>query len=302
MGNELRSVAFVGLGKMGSAMAANVLRAGFDVVVYNRTREKMQPLVQQGAEAAKTPRAAAESADAVITNLMDDASVRAVVDGPDGVAAGLAAGKVHIGTTTNSPALATELVALHARRGGHYVAAPVLGRPDAAAAKRLVALVGGDRQIVDRCEPLLGAFTTTVTYVGPEPRMANSAKLALNYFVVSFIDLIGEVYALAERSDVSPDLMLAFFRAVIAHPGLQAYAAQIRARDFGDAGFELKGGLKDVELILQAATVAGVPLPHATVVRQKFQEAIGAGLAAMDWSAVTEVTRAHADLASKCKP
>jgi 3-hydroxyisobutyrate dehydrogenase-like beta-hydroxyacid dehydrogenase len=291
MDSGIRSVAFIGLGKMGSAMAANVMRAGFDVVVYNRTPEKAQPLLRQGASAAGSAREAAAAADAVVTNLMDDASVRAVVEGPEGVAAGLREGKVHVGTTTNSPALATELAALHAGRGGHYVAAPVLGRPDAAAAKRLVALVGGDREIVDQCRPLLDSFAATVTYVGGEARMANSAKLALNYFVVSLIDLMGDVYVLAEKSDVSPDLMAGFFRAVLAHPGLQAYAAQIRARDFAEAGFELRGGLKDVNLILDAASAAGVPLPHADVIRDKFQEAVRSGMGEKDWAAVTEVTR-----------
>lgn len=296
MDSGLRSVAFVGLGKMGSAMAANVIRAGFEVVVYNRTPEKAEALLRQGARAAKSPREAAAAADAVVTNLMDDDSVRAVVEGSDGVAAGLGAGKVHVGTTTNSPALAMELAALHAARGSHYVSAPVLGRPDAAAAKRLVALVAGDRGTVERCRPLLESFAATVTYVGSEPRMANSAKLALNYFVVSLIDLMGEVYVLAEKSDVSPDAMAGFFRSVLAHPGLQAYAAHIRARDFSEAGFELKGGLKDVTLILEAASAAGVPLPHATVLRDKFQEAVRSGMAAKDWSAVTEVTRMRSGL------
>src|SRR5262245_2231020 len=172
MPNEIRNVAFVGLGKMGSAMAANIVNAGFELTVYNRTPEKMQPLVALGARAASSARDAARRADVVVTNLMDDASVRAVVNGAEGLMAGLRSGAIRIGTTTNSPALAVELATLHRGHGSHYIAAPALGRPDAAAAKRLVALVAGEQKIVERCQPLLASFTGSVTFLGAEPRAA----------------------------------------------------------------------------------------------------------------------------------
>lgn len=296
MPREIRSVAFVGLGKMGSPMAANIAKAGFELAVYNRTAEKMQPLLALGARAAGNARDAARRADVVVTNLMDDASVRAVVGGAEGLIAGLPAGAIHIGTTTNSPALASELASLHRGHGSHYVAAPVLGRPDAATEKRLVALVAGDPEIVERCQPLLASFTGAVTYLGAEPRAANSAKLALNYFIVSLIDLMGEVYAWAEKSGVSTEVMAGFFRVFLGHPGLQAYAAKVRARDFADAGFELAGGLKDVDLMLAAAEEISLPLPHAAILRDKFTEAVRRGLGRQDWSAISEVTRARAGI------
>src|SRR5206468_8087151 len=167
---------------------------------------------------------------------------------------------------------------------------------DAAAEKRLVALVAGDHEIVERCRPLLGTFTATLTYLGGEPRTANSAKLALNYFVVSLIDLMGEVYLWAEKSGVSPDVMGGFFRAFLAHPGLQAYAAKIQARDFAGAGFELAGGLKDVDLMLAAAEEIAMPLPHAAILRDRFVEALRRGMEHQDWSAIAEVTRARAGI------
>jgi 3-hydroxyisobutyrate dehydrogenase-like beta-hydroxyacid dehydrogenase len=232
----------------------------------------------------------------VVTNLMDDASVRSIVSGSEGLIMGLSAGAIHIGTTTNSPALASELTSLHRGHGSHYVAAPVLGRPDAAAERRLVALVAGDPEIVERCRPLLASFTAAVTDLGADPRAANSAKLALNYFIVSLIDLIGEVYVWAERSGVSTEVMVGFFRTFLGHPGLQAYAAKVRARDFADAGFELSGGLKDVNLMLAAAEEIALPLPHAAILRDKFAEALRNGLAHQDWSAISEVTRARAGI------
>jgi 3-hydroxyisobutyrate dehydrogenase-like beta-hydroxyacid dehydrogenase len=294
MSNPIRTVAFVGLGKMGSAIAENVVKAGFQLVVHNRTRAKLAPLVALGAREAEDPRAAAESADAVVTCLMDDASVRAVVEGERGLLRGLSSGKIHLATTTNSPALATELSRSHEQRGAKYVASPVLGRPDAAAAKRLIGFVSGDREAVDRCAELLASFTAATRYFGAEPRLANSAKLALNYFVISLIDVIGDVYTFCEKSDVHVDAIAGVVGSLFAHPGLQAYAAKIAARDFSDAGFELAGGLKDAELIVGAAREVGLDLPHAEIVRSKFVEAVRTGMRELDWSAITELTRRSA--------
>jgi len=294
MAQAIRSVAFIGLGKMGSAMAAHVLDAGFELTVYNRTATKAEPLVARGARPAPSPRQAAAAADAVVTNLMDDASVRAVTDGAEGLLAGLRPGSIHVGTTTNSPALATELARSHAARGCHYLAAPVLGRPDAAAARKLVTLAAGPPEAVERCKPLLESWSAAVTQFGDDPAVASSAKLCLNYFVVSLIDVIGEVFALADKSGVATEKINGFFQMMLAHPGLKAYAARIAERDFRDVGFELAGGLKDGNLILDAARAAGVPLGHAEVVCDKFREAVASGMGSEDWAAVTEITRRRA--------
>jgi 3-hydroxyisobutyrate dehydrogenase-like beta-hydroxyacid dehydrogenase len=294
MAQAIRSVAFIGLGKMGSAMAAHVLDAGFELTVYNRTPTKAEPLVARGARPAPSPKQAAAAADAVVTNLMDDASVRAVTDGAEGLLAGLRPGSIHVGTTTNSPALATELARSHAARGCHYLAAPVLGRPDAAAARKLVTLAAGSPEAVERCKPLLESWSAAVTQFGDDPAVASSAKLCLNYFVVSLIDVIGEVFALADKSGVATEKINGFFQMMLAHPGLKAYAARIAERDFRDVGFELAGGLKDGNLILDAARAAGVPLGHAEVVCDKFREAVASGMGSEDWAAVTEITRRRA--------
>jgi 3-hydroxyisobutyrate dehydrogenase-like beta-hydroxyacid dehydrogenase len=294
MAQGIRTVAFIGLGKMGSAMAAHVLDAGFELTLYNRTAAKAEPLVARGARPAPSPRQAAAAADAVVTNLMDDASVRAVTDGAEGLLAGLRPGSIHVGTTTNSPALATELARSHTARGCHYLAAPVLGRPDAAAARKLVTLAAGSAEALERCKPLLESWSAAVTEFGDDPAVASSAKLCLNYFVVSLIDVIGEVFALADKSGVETEKINGFFQMMLAHPGLKAYAARIAERDFRDVGFELAGGLKDGNLILDAARAAGVSLGHAEVVCDKFREAVASGMGSEDWAAVTEITRRRA--------
>jgi len=291
MSQAIRTVAFIGLGKMGAAMAAHVLEAGFELTVYNRTAAKAEPLVARGARAATSPRAAAAQADAVVTNLMDDESVRRVVDGPDGLLAGLPSGSIHVGTTTNSPALAAELARSHAASGCHYLAAPVLGRPDAAAARKLVTLAAGEPEVFARCKPLLESWSAAVTDFGADPAVASSAKLCLNFFVVSLIDVIPEVFALAEKSGVATEKIKGFLQMMLAHPGLKTYAARIAERDFRDVGFELAGGLKDGNLILDAARAADVPLGHAEVVCDKFREAMASGMGSQDWAAVTEITR-----------
>jgi 3-hydroxyisobutyrate dehydrogenase-like beta-hydroxyacid dehydrogenase len=295
MTQGIRTVAFIGLGKMGAAMAARVLDAGFELTVYNRTAAKTEPLVARGARPVRSPREAAAEVDAVVTNLMDDASVRAVVDGAEGLLAGLRPGSIHVGTTTNSPALASELERSHAARGCHYLAAPVLGRPDAAAARKLVTLAAGPLQAVERCKPLLESWSAAVTDFGSDPAVASSAKLCLNFFVVSLIDVIGEVFALADKSGVAAERINGFFQMMLAHPGLKAYATRIAERDFRDVGFELVGGLKDANLILDAARAAAVPLGHAEVVCDKFREAAASGMGSQDWAAVTEITRRRAE-------
>jgi 3-hydroxyisobutyrate dehydrogenase-like beta-hydroxyacid dehydrogenase len=294
MAQRIRTVAFIGLGKMGAAMAAHVLEAGFELTVYNRTTAKTEPLVARGARLARSPRQAAAEVDAIVTNLMDDASVRAVVDGTEGLLAGLRPGSIHVGTTTNSPALARELDRSHAAQGCHYLAAPVLGRPDAAAARKLVTLAAGPPQASERCKPLLETWSAAVTEFGTDPAVASSAKLCLNYFVISLIDVIGEVFALADKSGVAAEKINGFFQMMLAHPGLKVYATRIAERDFRDVGFELVGGLKDANLILDAARSAGVPLGHAEVVCDKFREAAANGMGSQDWAAVTEITRRRA--------
>ena len=174
------TVACVGLGRMGSGIARNILNAGFTLTVYNRTTEKMKSLVEAGAKPARTPREAAADADVVVTNLMDDASVLGAVSGVDGILAGLRPGAIHIGTTTISPSLSTRLAALHAEHGSHYVAGPVAGRPDAAAAGKLFTFVAGKSEWIERCRPVIDAYANRIIPMGEDPAIAMSMKLVGN--------------------------------------------------------------------------------------------------------------------------
>jgi 3-hydroxyisobutyrate dehydrogenase-like beta-hydroxyacid dehydrogenase len=296
MAEEIRRVGFIGLGRMGSAIAGNILKAGFQLTVYNRTAEKMKALIAEGAAAASSPREAAAGADAVLTCLMDDASVLDNVTGENGLLAGLKPGAVHIGTTTVSPRCAAQLADLHAAHGSHYVAAPLVGRPDVAARGQLLTFVAGDPEVIAKCTPVFQAYTLGVTNVGNEPRLANSLKLALNYVGISLIELMGQVYAFGEKSGIDVQFLNQMLHTMVGPPALREYADRIRDRNFDDVGFDLLSGLKDVELMLQASTDTRVALSYASIIREKFLAAIAHGMGGKDWSAIYEVTRMNAGL------
>jgi 3-hydroxyisobutyrate dehydrogenase-like beta-hydroxyacid dehydrogenase len=294
--DQIRTVAFVGLGRMGSGIASNLLKAGFPLTVYNRTAAKMQPLLDKGAVAARSPQDAAADADVVFTCLMDDQSVLDAVGGADGILAGLKPGAIHIGTTTVSTGCAKRLAALHAAHGSHYVAAPVLGRPDVAAAGQLLTFVAGDPAVIAACSRIFAAYAQAPLNLGAEPASANSMKIAVNYVVASLIELMGEVYAYAERSGIDLQFMNMMLATMLGPPALKDYANRIRARQFEPAGFELIAGLKDIQLMLEASTETRVALPYASVIHDKLLAAIANGMAHKDWGAIYEITRMNAGL------
>lgn len=283
------SVACIGLGRMGSGIARNVQNAGFGLTVYNRTAEKMKPLVEAGATAASTPREAAASADIVVTSLMDDDSVLGAVTGDNGILAGIRPDAIHIGTTTISPSLSTRLGELHAAQGSHYVAGPVAGRPDAAGAGKLFTFVAGKPEWLERSRPVMNAYANRIIPMGEDPAIAMSMKLVGNFMVASLIELIGEAYVFAECRGVDPSLLTGMFKQFM--PAAAEYVDRICTRDFGSAGFTLDGGTKDVTLILQAAAEVHAPLSYASVVRDKCLAAQARGMGNLDWSVMTETSR-----------
>jgi 3-hydroxyisobutyrate dehydrogenase-like beta-hydroxyacid dehydrogenase len=274
---------------MGSGIARNIQNAGFGLTVYNRTTEKMKPLVEAGATAASTPREAAAAADVVVTNLMDDASVLSAMTGDNGILAGMRPDAIHIGTTTISPSLSTRLEELHAAQGSHYVAGPVAGRPDAAAAGKLFTFVAGKPEWLERCRPVMNAYANRIIPMGEDPAIAMSMKLVGNFMVASLIELIGEAYVFAECRGVDPSIITNMFKQFI--PAAGEYVDRIGTRDFGRAGFTLDGGTKDITLILQAAAEVHAPLSYASVVRDKCLAAQARGMGQMDWSVMTETSR-----------
>lgn len=289
-------VGFIGLGKMGASIARNIQQAGFPLTVYNRTAEKMQPFIDAGATPAASPREVAEQADVVLTCLMGDESVMGIVSGDQGLLAGLGSDSIHVGLSTISPACADELARLHSQHSGEYVAGPVLGRPDVAEAGQLRTFVAGDADAISRCTPILKAYTSAIVPVGTDHAVANAMKICVNYVVSCVIELIGQIYAFGEKSGVDAPNLVMLMKTMFPLPAFQEYAERIQARDFEPAGFAMTGGLKDVELFLEAAGAVHVPLPFASVVRDKLHTAIANGMSDHDWSAIYEITRRQAGL------
>jgi 3-hydroxyisobutyrate dehydrogenase-like beta-hydroxyacid dehydrogenase len=296
MPTNIRRVGFIGLGRMGSVMAHNLLRAGFKLTVYNRTPTKARSLVEVGASQAASPKEAALGADVVITSLMDDQSVLDVVTGDEGLLAGLRTGGIHIGTSTSSPRLAKQLAELHTAHGSFYLAAPVVGRPDAAEARELATFVAGDPDAIQRSRTVFDAYSLIVVNAGVDPAAANILKLLVNYLHTSVIDLVGQAFAMGEKADIDPKIITLMLKTAFPNPNHAYYIDKIRSRDFDHVGFNLRGGYKDVQLMMQMSEDTRVALPNAVSTSKKFLAALANGMEEKDWSAIYEITRQNAGL------
>lgn len=277
---------------MGQAMAANLQRAGYPLIVWNRTADKAGPLLALGAGVARTPAEAAQSADIVISSLADDASLKAVVTGPDGVLIGLRPGAVHVGTSTVSPGLSDELAGLHAAAGGRYLAGPVVGRVPAAEAAQLVTFVAGDAEAIEAARAVISAYAPRMLVVGERHSQASITKLIANFLGASGIDLIGQSLAWGEKSGLPPALIPQLLATFFGNPGTREYITKIGERDFDNVGFTAAGGLKDVNLMLAAAHDVNQRLTSAEALRAKLDAAIARGWRDKDWSCFTDIDRA----------
>jgi 3-hydroxyisobutyrate dehydrogenase-like beta-hydroxyacid dehydrogenase len=211
------------------------------------------------------------------------------MEGEAGILAGMRPSAIHIGTTTISPRLSTQLAQMHTKHGSHYVAGPVAGRPDAAAAAKLFTFVGGSPDAVELARPVINSYTQQLIVIGEDPAVAMSMKLVGNFMVASLIELMGEAYIFAESRGVDPAIVTNMFKRFM--PAASEYVDRIGTRDFGHAGFTLDGGTKDVTLILEAAAEVNAPLSYASVVRDKCLAAKARGMGQLDWSCLTEISR-----------
>lgn len=291
-------VAFLGLGNMGSGIAGCILNAGHDLVVWNRSAQKTESFVARGARAAATPREAVAEADIVVTSLMDDKSILALTEGPDGLLAGLRPNAIHACVTTISPTCAEELEKRHAAHGSLYVSAPVVGRPDAAARGALASFLAGPAEATARLEPLCTAYSKVVKVVSPRPRDANVMKLVINYNVISTIELISESYIFAEKCGLPLEPLRDFYQELwFSHPAARLYADKLMTCDFaGRGGFVMTGGLKDVKLMISEAESAGADLKIGRIALEQLQKGVDAGMGEKDWSSFHELARAQAGL------
>ncbi len=287
-------VGFIGLGHMGSGMAANLIAAGHTLTVYNRTAEKAEPLLAKGAHLANTPAEAARG-QVVVTMLADDRALEGVVFAADGILAALAPGAIHLSMSTISVALAERLDAAHQEKAQALVSAPVFGRPEAAAAAKLFIVGAGKPEAIATCSPLLAVLGQRTFPIGDEPAKANLVKLSGNFLIASVIEALSEAMALVGKAGIDRTQFLDILtNTLFGAPVYNTYGALIAEERFQPAGFKAELGHKDVRLALSAGLALQVPMPLASLIADRFLALIAGGGGDLDWSALALVAKRDA--------
>lgn len=280
-------IGFLGIGNMGEVMARNLMRAGHQLTVYNRTRSRAERIAKDGAKVADSPGAAAAAAQVLITMLADDAAVESVMLGVDGAIAAMPKGALHISMSTVSPELSQRLAAAHRKSGQEYVAAPVFGRPEAAAAAKLFVVAAGEKDQISRARPIFDAIGQRTFEVGERPEMANYIKLMGNFLLMCVLESLGEVFAVARKAEIDPKTVFDVLSGTLfGAPAYNTYGPKIINEEFSPAGFRMPLGLKDIRLAQQAGECVNVPMPFASIIRDRFISAIANGKSELDWSAI----------------
>jgi 3-hydroxyisobutyrate dehydrogenase-like beta-hydroxyacid dehydrogenase len=279
-------IGFIGLGQMGAGMAANLVKAGHRVTVYNRSPQKVDALVDEGAEPARTVAEACKG-EVVFTMLTDDDAVAGVTFGADGILASLRPGGIHVSSSTISVDLSERLTGAHVGEGQEFVAAPVFGRPDAARAGKLFVVAAGDPRPVKKVGPLFDAIGQSTFTVSEVPKAANLVKLSGNFLIANVIESLGEAIALVAKGGVDKEQYLQILTSTLfGAPVYKTYGQLIVDEKFEPPGFAAPLGAKDVRLVLAAGEELRVPLPIASLLRDRFLTLIANGGEHLDWSAV----------------
>lgn len=282
-----KTIGFIGLGKMGEPMARNLLHAGYRLRVYNRTSVKAQALAGEGAEVVATLREVVAPDGVVVSMVANDHALEEVVHGENGIGKVLGAGGLHISMSTVSPQIAQKLSAFYQKQGASYLAAPVFGRPDAAAAKKLWICVAGDTKSKERARPILETLGQQIFDFGEDPEAANVVKLAGNFLIGSAIEAMAEAFTFAEKNGVSREKVAdVFSQTFLACPIYQNYGKVISTQDYQPAGFKLSLGLKDMNLLNNVAATSLTPMPLGNLLQERLLSAMSKGRADMDWTAL----------------
>jgi 3-hydroxyisobutyrate dehydrogenase-like beta-hydroxyacid dehydrogenase len=291
-------VGFIGLGKMGTAMAGRLLEGGHDVAVWNRTVAKAEPLLQKGARVAADVAAAATYGDICISMVENDEALLAVALADGGILSARSDG-IHVAMGTHSLGLVRKLVEAHSARGIDFIAAPVLGRPPAAEAGQLGIIAGGSVAAVAEAQPLFDAMGRRTYPAGPDPVAAAAAKIINNFLLAASIQALGEAFALGEKCALPAETLLELLTdGLFGGAAHKIYGRLIADKAyFGNAGFAATTGLKDVKLALAAGEAFATPLPSANLCRDSLLSAIAAGHAEADWSVMAHVQARASGLA-----
>jgi 3-hydroxyisobutyrate dehydrogenase-like beta-hydroxyacid dehydrogenase len=294
---EKKKIGFIGIGMMGLPMVQNLITAGYQLTIYNRTPEKASSLIDLGVEVKNNPLDVAEAGGIVMSCVSEDNALTAVV-GENGELAGrLGKGGIHISMSTILPKTAARLSKQQSEFGGFYVAAPVMGRPDVVLAKKQSYFIAGDEKAKERAKPLLGAIGMKIFDFGIIPENANVAKLAANFLIASAIEAMAEAFAFVSKNHGDADKLLqAVGETLFACPIYQNYGRQILDKKYTEPLFKLQMGLKDIRLIAETATESNTPMRFARVLQDRFSAAVAHGLSQYDWTGIAAEVQAEAGL------
>jgi len=282
------NIGFIGLGNLGLPIAENILRKRSQLFVYNRTASKAQPIVDKGAVMCRNIKELSEKCDVVFSVVSDDAALNEVTLGKDGIAENLRQDGVHVSMSTILPATATRLTESHKRCNTHYVAAPVMGRPEAARAEKLNFLVAGKPTVIEMIKPLLKeAGGVGVWEFGNDAAAANVAKLCTNFLIVSAIEAMAEGIHLARKSGVDASAWMNMVtQTLFAAPVYVNYGNILLKEMFQPAGFALRLGLKDLNLVMEQSRKVSAHMPIGELMQERLNECVVNGMGDYDWTAV----------------
>jgi 3-hydroxyisobutyrate dehydrogenase-like beta-hydroxyacid dehydrogenase len=282
---------FIGLGNLGTPIAENLLMQHQPLYVYNRTAAKAQPLIEKGAVICTSVKELAVLCDVLFTLVADDAALTHITEGPDGIAANLRPGGIHISMSTILPATSTALAASHRQYQNHYVTSPVMGRPEVARARKLNLLVSGEEAVIASVKPLLqDAGAVNIWEFGPEPGAANVAKLCSNYLILSGLAAMAEGINLAKQSGIQAEQWMQMLTQTLFNaPYYHIYSSALLKEAYVPPGFSLAMALKDANLVLQQAQAAGVPMAVGQKTQELLQQGVANGLGDQDVVAVQKV-------------
>ncbi len=290
-------IGFIGLGKMGLPMADNILKAGFSLCVYNRTKDKAAALLGLGAKWMQTPAELATECDIVITMVSNDAALNEIVNGPNGLMSASTLPKIHVTMSTVSPAIADALEKQHKERGSTFLAAPVSGRPERAKAGSLWIFLAGDPGLKEEACAVLKTMSVKIYDLGDQARQAMVYKLCNNFMIIGFLELFSEASTLLEKEGISVDKAVEILgTSLFDSPVFHSYEKMWCTRDFASGGFALDLGLKDMRLLHTVADENQTPMPILDHVHEKLLASMNRGRAQFDWSSIMLLTRELAGL------
>lgn len=281
-------IGFIGLGNLGTPIAENLLQQHPDMLVYNRTFEKTKPLADKGAIVAESIQDLAAACDCVFTIISNDAAIKEVTEGEEGIAKNLKRDGIHISMSTILPVTTDHLFSVHQQHGSHYIACPVAGRPEAARDKKLNFMISGDAAIIAQVKPLLmDAGAVNIWEYGEKPGGSNVAKLCTNYMIQAALQSMAEAIGLAQKSGIDERQLMKMVTDTLFNCGIYInYGNLLLNQQYKPASFSLELGLKDATLINVQAKTAGANMPLANLIMTEYKHLYDNGYADYDWAAL----------------